>query len=92
VRGLVWSNPAKRDLFRIAFDEWLIDPLELIERIEAAPLVLLTSPEIGSPTRKRGIRKWIVRKTPFILFYIVKKDRVEFRRVVHSASNWAIEF
>lgn len=90
--SLVWSSPARRDLFRIAFDELNLVPDQLLERIETAPLALLDFPDMGSPTRFHGIRKWRVAKTPFLLFYAVEKDRIAIRRVIHASSDWANQF
>lgn len=89
---LIWSRPARRDIFAIAEHYGLIDPdlpLHLLTRIQEAPLVLLEYPHLGSLTRRRGIRKWSVRGTPFILLYAAGPARVEIRRVIHSAMNWS---
>ena len=91
MRRLIWSRPARRDLYDIANGYREIDPdlpLILLERIEHAPLVLLDYPEIGSPTHQRGLRKWPVRQTPFVLLYASTRSEVEIRRVVHASSDW----
>lgn len=62
--------------------------LVLLERISEAPLVLLDYPGLGSPTALPGVRKWPVRQTPFLLFYVTKRDRVEITSVRHAASDW----
>lgn len=63
-------------------------PVELLLRIEHAPLILLDYPDMGSLTPRKGIRKWHVRRTPFLLFYASTADRIEIRRVVHERSDW----
>jgi len=60
----------------------------MLTRIEQAPLILLDHPRLGEETRRRGVRKWSVRNTPFILLYVDRPERVEIRRVVHAASDW----
>lgn len=92
MRTLIWSLPARRDLFDIfAYYDRVSPQLadDLIERIENAPLILCEYPDLGTPTVGRGVRKWLVPKTPFILFYHADKSRVAIRRVRHGASDWA---
>lgn len=88
---LIWSQPARRDLFRIAAHYRAVDPelaTRMLDRIEAGPLPLLEYPEKGPPTRRRGVRKWVIRGTPFLLFYAVRNERLEIRRVFHHAMDW----
>lgn len=91
MRRLVWSHPARRDLYMIAADYGQIDPdlpLILLERIVEAPLALLNYPDMGSPTGRRGIRKWQVKRTSFVLLYLARGADIEIWRVVHAASDW----
>jgi toxin ParE1/3/4 len=91
---LIWSAPARRDLLDIAFYYDQIDPelpFKLLERIYDAPLILTQFPKIGSPTLDPHIRKWRVKQTPFILFYLIGGKRIEIRSVRHAASNWQNE-
>lgn len=88
---LIWSQPARRDLFGIAAHFRAIDPLiaaDMLDRIEVEPLSLLAYPQMGSPTRRRGVRKWPVRGTPYILFYAIRGARLEVRRVIHHSMDW----
>ncbi|WP_066658480.1 MULTISPECIES: type II toxin-antitoxin system RelE/ParE family toxin [unclassified Sphingomonas] len=90
MRQLIWSFPARRDLYRIAAAYSEMDPtlpLEILMRIEQTPYALLDYPDIGSPTPRKGIRKWYVRKTPLMLFYASTRARLEIRRVVHERSD-----
>jgi plasmid stabilization system protein ParE len=92
LKQLIWSGPARHDLYQIASDYRQIDPAlpdSLLERIEEAPLRLLDFPALGSLVGRKGIRKWPVRKTPFVLFYTIRRDVVEIRRVVAVASDWS---
>ena len=91
MRTLIWSYPARRDLYEIAAYYGRIAPgvgLDLLERIETSPLALLEFPQMGSPTRRRGIRKWCVPRTPFLLLYTSNADYVEVRRVLHESMDW----
>jgi toxin ParE1/3/4 len=91
LKRLIWAGPARRDLFQIAAEAGEKDPdlpLILLERVEKAPLTLLDYPAIGTPLGSMRLRKWPVRKTPFILIYAERGDSVEIRRVLHAASDW----
>lgn len=91
MRRLIWSGPARRDLYDIAAEYGAIDPdleLAMLDQVEHAPLALLSYPEMGSPTLERGLRKWPIRHTPFLLLYSVAPREIEIRRVVHGRSNW----
>ena len=95
MKRLIWAGPARRDLFRIAADAGELDrdlPLILLERVEKAPLTLLDYPGMGTPLGSTRLRKWPVRKTPFILIYAERGDTVEVRRVLHAASDWLALF
>lgn len=91
MRTLVWSLPARRDLLDIVAYYSRVSPLladELVDRIESAPLILCEYPDLGTPIVARDVRKWLVPKTPFILFYVADRKRVAIRRVRHGASDW----
>ncbi len=88
---LVWTAPAESDLYEIAdyYSSLHPDlPLEILQRVYEAPLILLERPHLGAPTRKPDVRKWSIKRTPFILLYAVRSQCVEIRRVVHNRSNW----
>ena len=90
MRRLLWGRTALRDLDRIVDEYEAIDPRlgrRLLARILDVPLVLLEHPALGSPTRRRGIRKWNARATPFMLFYAITGDDIEIRRVRHNRSD-----
>lgn len=88
---LQWAQRARRDLLDIADYYDSISPGlgdAMLARIETAPLLLIEHPFAGAPLPDTPLRKWWVRGTPFILFYRVKRDRLEVSRVVHSSTNW----
>ncbi|MDB5708042.1 MAG: hypothetical protein JWL96_112 [Sphingomonas bacterium] len=92
MRILIWSLPARRDLLDIVAYYSRVSPQladELVDRIESAPLILCDYPDLGTPTVGRDVRKWLVPKTLFILFYHADRKRVAIRRVRHGASDWA---
>jgi toxin ParE1/3/4 len=91
LRALIWSQSARRDLLDIVAYYSRVSPQladELVDRIESAPLILCDYPDLGTPTIGRDVRKWLVPKTPFILFYRADRSRVAIRRVRHGASDW----
>ena len=88
---LRWALRARRDLFDIADHYGEIDPDvadRLLLQIETAPLFLTEHPNAGPPLPDTELRKWSVRRTPFILLYRVSRTTVEVARVVHHSTNW----
>lgn len=91
MRTLIWSGPARRDLFAIADHYRPIDPdlpRQMLRLIQTAPVILLDHPDIGAPTDRRGVRKWPVKGSPYLLFYSADRARVEIKRVRHAAEDW----
>jgi toxin ParE1/3/4 len=88
---LRWALRARLDLFDIADNYDRIDTAisdRLLAEIETAPLFLTEHPHAGALVSRSGLRKWRVRRTPFILLYRVSRTAVEVARVVHHATNW----
>jgi toxin ParE1/3/4 len=88
---LRWALRARRDLFDIADHHEELDPDvadRMLLQIETAPLFLIEHPNAGPLIPDTSLRKWKVRKTPFLIFYRVGRNVVEVARVVHSATNW----
>ena len=88
---LSWAEQAETDLYEIAdhYSQFYPDlPDDLLERIYEAPLILLDRPWIGPPVGFLGLRKWLVRRTPFLLLYRVRDGEVEIARVLHGAADW----
>jgi toxin ParE1/3/4 len=91
---LVWALQAEADLYEIADHYAAISPDladEILNRIFEGPLVLLDYPQLGQPAGLLELRKWAVRRTPFILLYRVLGTDLEVARVVHAASDWEHE-
>ncbi len=58
------------------------------QRIWDATELLLTQPEIGRQGRITGTREWVIKKTPYLLAYVVEDDSVQILRVIHSKQRW----
>ncbi|MES1973071.1 MAG: type II toxin-antitoxin system RelE/ParE family toxin [Pseudomonadota bacterium] len=91
---LLWSRPARDDVFAIADYYDAIDPdlaESIVDRIDGAASTLLANPHIGRPLMTLDVRKWNVRHTPFVLLYAVRGNDIEIRRVRHGAADWLAE-
>jgi plasmid stabilization system protein ParE len=91
LRRLSWSGPARRDLIAIAEHYADIVPGlddEMLGRILDGPRPLLDHPNLGQPLGAFDLRKWTVRRTPFILVYRATDTVVEIARVRHVAEDW----
>ena len=49
---------------------------------------LLQYPEMGRPGRIKTTRELVIGRTPFIVAYRVKDERIEILRVLHGAQQW----
>jgi plasmid stabilization system protein ParE len=88
---LRWAFRARADMLAIAeyyegFAPGVAD--RLLEKIEAAPLLLLDHPNLGSAAGRGRYRKWTVRGTPFIVIYRALPLAIEVARVRHAATDW----
>ena len=45
-------------------------------------------PQMGRPGRKPGTRELVISRTPFIVIYRIKGERIELLRVLHGAQQW----
>lgn len=86
-----WSAQAEIDLENIA--DYYVQyhptlPDRLIERAYQALQILLEQPRLGVQVDESGLRKWPVRKTPFLLFYLVMGHRIIITRIIHASSDW----
>jgi addiction module RelE/StbE family toxin len=92
---LVWTKQAIADL-NAAYDyiaETSPDVAEvIIERIEKSLESLRQFPEMGRPGRVKDTREIVVPRTPFILPYRVRKNRIEILAVLHGSRRWPDNF
>jgi plasmid stabilization system protein ParE len=59
----------------------------IAERVIHATHLLSRHPGIGRPARRRDLREWPVRGTPFVLLYRTGAERVEILRLLHHAQR-----
>jgi len=64
----------------------------LVERIRVAVALLTEQPGLGRPGRVPGTRELIVDKTPYLLPYRVRDEKIEILRVLHCARQWPDTF
>jgi toxin ParE1/3/4 len=88
---LIWLRKAIND--RDAQLDYIAEenPLAAIEqgdRIASHVDKLLQHPEMGRAGRKKSTRELVVPRTPFIVVYRLKGDRIEILRVLHGAQQW----
>ena len=62
------------------------------QRIWNAGQALGENPEMGRLGRVKGSREWVVTRTPYLLAYRTKIDRVEIMRVLHAKQSWPQAF
>jgi toxin ParE1/3/4 len=58
------------------------------DRIESQIETLSAYPAMGRQGRVAGTRELVVSRTPFVLVYRVRAERVEILRVLHGARMW----
>jgi len=91
---IVWLRRAITDrdaqLDYIAQDN-LRAAIEQGDRIAHQVGLLLQHPQMGRPGRKPGTRELVISRTPFIVIYRIKGERIELLRVLHGAQQWPKE-
>jgi len=90
--NLIWSPEAVADLLslRAYIEEHDLAAakrmaLHIIRNIEE---LLPDHPHMGRPGRVPGTRELVIPRTPYIVPYRVRRNRVEILRVYHSARRW----
>ena len=89
-----WSQAARRDILRITAFYRAIDPqlsIDMRLRIEAAPTTLLDNPGIA-PEVAGSTRKWKIKKTPLLLFFVSDGRTLKVKGVKHEREDWAHGF
>ena len=62
--------------------------IEQGDRIEQQISQLIAYPEMGRAGRKQGTRELVISRTPFIVIYRIKGERIELIRLLHGAQQW----
>lgn len=92
---LVWTKQAIADLNH-AYDYIAdTDPGSaqgIIERIENSLESLKQFPEMGRLGRVPQTRELVIPRTPFILPYRIRGDRIEILAVLHGSRRWPDSF
>jgi toxin ParE1/3/4 len=88
---LVWMARARRERHNAI--EYIAQDnpraaLGQLDRIEHQTDLLIEQPEMGRPGRKQGTRELVISRTPFIVVYRIKGQRIELLRLLHGAQQW----
>jgi toxin ParE1/3/4 len=86
-----WSILARGDLKEAVAYIQRDDPATaqiVAQKIINATQKLVDFPGLGRPGRVEGTRELIVSNLPYVLPYVVEKERVVILRVLHSAMDW----
>lgn len=62
--------------------------IEQGDRIAHQVAMLAEHPEIGRAGRKQGTRELVISRTPFIVVYRIRGERIELLRLLHGAQQW----
>lgn len=88
---LVWLRRAIADrdaqLDYIAQDN-PVAAIEQGDRIAHQVALLAEHPEMGRAGRKQGTRELVISRTPFVIVYRVRGERIELLRLLHGAQQW----
>lgn len=88
---LVWLRRAIADrdaqLEYIAQDN-LHAAIDQGDRIAYQVGQLVQHPKMGRVGRKQGTRELVISRTPFIVVYRLKGERIELLRLLHGSQRW----
>jgi toxin ParE1/3/4 len=88
---VVWSELALRDLVAlrafIAMDRPPVADKQMTAVLRAVAR-LAAFPEAGRPGRRAGTRELVVVRTPYLVAYRIRDNRVEVLRVLHERQRW----
>ncbi len=93
---VVWSDEALDDLVALRAYISQDNPtaaariaLAIIQNVED---MLPDHPHVGRPGRVPGTREFVIPRTPYIVPYRVRNNRIEILRVYHAARQWPDRF
>ncbi len=92
---IVWTKQAIADLnhaYDYVSEHSPESAADIIDRIEKSLESLRGFPEMGRKGRVKETRELVVAKTPFILPYRVRKNRIEILGVIHGNRRWPDSF
>ena len=93
---IVWSPQAVADLADlrayIAEDNKAAAQRTALHIIRNIEELLSDNPGIGRPGRVPGTRELVVPRTPYIVPYRVRNNRIQVLRVYHGARKWPERF
>lgn len=61
---------------------------QVVQRIKDKVSLLSEQPGIGRPGRAPNTKELLVDRTPFILPYRVRNNKIEILRVLHTSRRW----
>ena len=61
---------------------------QIVQRIKDRVSLLSEQPSIGRPGRVPNTKELVVDRTPFILPYRVRDNKIEILRVLHTSRRW----
>ncbi len=92
---LEWLPTALRDFDGIIDHIAEDNPVAAVEQGDAIEQQVANLPhylKLGRTGRVKGTRELIIARTPYIVVYRVKKDRILILRVLHGAMQWPSAF
>ncbi|MBS0385226.1 MAG: type II toxin-antitoxin system RelE/ParE family toxin [Proteobacteria bacterium] len=90
MKSLTWDDRALDDLDSIGAYIAADNPhaaVRVVEYIRRAARSLETSPELGKPTSRPGIREFVLTRHPYVLAYEVIGDAVRILAIFHHRQN-----
>ena len=88
---IVWTAAALRDLAAIREFLGADNPRAAARQIElilAGIDTLLSFPYMGRQGRIEGTRELVVSRTPYLVPYRMRDERIEIARILHARQRW----
>jgi toxin ParE1/3/4 len=91
-----WSLRAVEDLASlrayIAEDDPAAAQRVVLRIIHSIESLLAGQPQMGRPGRVPGTRELVVPRTPYVIPYRIRDNRIQVMRVYHGARRWPDRF